>query len=128
MSAYIQSLDNMFAVWNTHSESEQKTLISAALEHNLHFVDPRHNIMGHDAFLKMVRKTQEEVPGAEYSRSSEVGFQNNFCRYHWWIHIEKKLVMTGFDTVEVNDSGKISKVIGFFGELKRDQTQEDLPA
>ena len=121
MPAYIESLDKMFAVWNSESEPRQKELIEEALEHNLHFVDPRHNIIGHDAFLKMVRATQKEVPGAVYARSSDVGFQNNFCRYHWWIHINDECVMTGFDTVEVNDSGKILKVVGFFGELERHQ-------
>jgi hypothetical protein len=29
-------------------------------------------------------------------------------------------LIDGFDMTEVNDSGKIVKVVGFFGELERD--------
>jgi len=29
------------------------------------------------------------------------------------------LLMEGFDVTEINDAGKIVRVIGFFGELKR---------
>ncbi|MBX7526345.1 hypothetical protein [Qipengyuania vesicularis] len=119
MSDYLTSLDHMFAVWNTLDSSEQEKLATEALEHNVHFVDPRHNIMGRDAFLSMVRKTQQEHPGLRYGPSCEPQMQNNFCRYHWSIHSDDEEVMTGFDVTEVSDAGKILKVIGFFGELDR---------
>lgn len=118
MTAYLDNLDTMLSVWNTTDEAEKSALVTSALEHNVHFVDPNHNIIGRDAFLKMVTATQSKIPGAVYRRTSDVGFQNNFCRYHWAIDLNGKPLMTGFDVTEVNDSGKIVKVIGFFGELK----------
>lgn len=118
MTAYLDNLDTMLSVWNTTDEEDKSARVGAALEHNVHFVDPNHNIIGQDAFLKMVTATQSKIPGAVYQRTSDVGFQNNFCRYHWAIHLDGKLLMTGFDVTEVNDAGKIVKVIGFFGELK----------
>lgn len=117
MSAYQNSLNDMLAIWNTSDEASKLALASRALEHNVHFVDPNHNIIGRAAFLDMVRAVQEKIPGAIYSRASEIGFQNNFCRYHWAIHLNGALLMPGFDVTEVNDSGKIVKVIGFFGEI-----------
>ena len=119
MPGYIESIGRMFAVWNTADESEQIRLAEAALDHNVHFVDPRHNIIGRPAFVSMVRKTQAEHPGLSYSRSCEPQMQNNHCRYHWSIHKGDREVMTGFDVTEVTDEGKIMKVIGFFGELDR---------
>lgn len=118
MAAKLDNLDNMLAVWNTVDNTQKNALVAAALEHNVHFVDPNHNIIGRDAFLKMVQQTQAKIPGAVYSRQSDVDVQNNFCRYHWAIHLEGKHLMSGFDVTEINDSGKIVKVIGFFGELK----------
>ncbi len=119
MKTDLENLDKMLAVWNTTDETEKRGLTEAALEHNVHFVDPNHNIIGREAFLKMVEQVQKQVPGAVYSRASEINVQNNHCRYHWAIHLNGKLLMPGFDVTEVNDVGKIVKVIGFFGELER---------
>ena len=124
MSVYKEKLDQMLSVWNTTDASEKAMLVESALEHNVHFADPNHNIVGRDAFLRMVEDVQGQIPGAVYSRASEIGVQNNFCRYHWAIHLKDKLLMSGFDMTEVNDAGKIVKVIGFFGELDRSPTFE----
>ncbi|MEM7640581.1 MAG: hypothetical protein AAF269_16110 [Pseudomonadota bacterium] len=119
MADYMQSLTNMMAIWNTTDAAEKRRLTEAAMEHNVHFVDPNHNIIGREAFLKMVDQVQGEIPGADYSRASEVDIQNNHCRYHWSIHMNGELIMPGFDVTEVNDVGKIVKVIGFFQILER---------
>jgi hypothetical protein len=121
MTKYIENLDKMFAVWNTTDAALQASLVKEALEHNVHFVDPNHNIIGGDAFLKMVKATKKQIPTASFTRSKAIGFQNNFCRYHWAIHIDGKLFMPGFDVVEINDAGKIVKVIGFFGALENEE-------
>lgn len=119
MQPHEQSLNKMLKVWNTTDAAEKAALVDAALEHNVHFVDPNHNIIGRTAFLNMVEEVQKKAPGAVYSRASDIDTQNNFCRYHWAVHLNDKKVMSGFDVSEVNDAGKVVKVIGFFGELTR---------
>ena len=119
MSAQEDNLNKMLAVWNTTDADEKVSLVEAALEHNVHFVDPNHNIIGRQAFLDMVEQVQAQIPGAKYTRASELDGQNNFYRYHWAIHHNGELVMPGFDVTEVNDMGKIVRVIGFFGTLDR---------
>lgn len=114
----MENLASMMAIWNTENANERRRLTEQALEHNVHFVDPNHNILGREPFLKMVEQVRSEIPGAVYSRASEVDMQNNFCRYHWAIHLNGELIMPGFDVVEVNDAGKIVKIIGFFGRLE----------
>lgn len=120
MSDYMDSLKKMMAIWNTTDEAEIRRLTEEALEHNVHFSDPNHNIIGREAFIKMVHLVQKQIPGATYSHASEIDMQNNFCRYHWKIDHDGKRIMNGFDMTEVNDSGKIVKVIGFFGLLERE--------
>tara|TARA_R110002124_G_scaffold270207_2_gene438556 strand:- start:4241 stop:4600 length:360 start_codon:yes stop_codon:yes gene_type:complete len=117
METYHQNLDRMLAAWNAPSEAETRKLTEASMEHNVHFVDPNHNIMGREAFINMVLAVHRKIPGAVYSRASRVDIQNNHCRYNWEIHKDDQLLMSGFDVTEVNDGGKIVKVIGFFGEL-----------
>ncbi|MDP5103895.1 MAG: nuclear transport factor 2 family protein, partial [Erythrobacter sp.] len=97
MEAYLRNLDNMLAAWNASDEAEVRQLTETAMEHNVHFVDPNHNIMGREAFITMVRAVQGKIPGAVYSRVSRVDVQNNHCRYHWAIHKGGNLLMSGFD-------------------------------
>ncbi len=117
METYLQNLDRMLAAWNASGEAEIRQLAESSMEHNVHFVDPNHNIMGREAFIDMVRAVQKQIPGAVYSRASSIDTQNNHCRYHWTIHNDGQLLMSGFDVTEVNDGGKIVKVTGFFGDL-----------
>lgn len=119
MKPYLENLEHMLAAWNTADEAKIREHVDAALEHNVHFVDPKNNIIGREAFVQMVLRTHKQLPGGVYSRTSDVGFQNNHCRYHWEIHQDGNLILPGFDVTEVNDAGRIVKVIGFFGELDR---------
>jgi hypothetical protein len=107
----------MMAAWNSNDPDEIEHLANQALEHNVHFADPSHNIVGREAFVAMVHRTHKRIPGAVYSRASQVDMQNNFCRYHWEIHIDSQLLLEGFDVTEINDAGKVVKVLGFFGKL-----------
>lgn len=118
MVAYEENLAKMLAVWNTTDEDEKRALVDAALEHNVHFVDPNHNIVGREPFLKMVSQVQAGIPGAVYSRRSRIDIQNNHCRYHWAIHMNGQQLLQGFDMTEVNDAGRVVKVVGFFGPLE----------
>lgn len=108
----------MMAIWNSKDADEIKRLTEEALENNVHFADPNYNIMGRDAFINMVHAVHKEIPGAVYSHVGKCDGHNNFYRYHWAIHMGKKQIMQGFDVTEINDTGKVVKIIGFFGELK----------
>ncbi|QPC99654.1 nuclear transport factor 2 family protein [Qipengyuania soli] len=120
MNPAFDNLDRMLAIWNSDDAEEKRRLADLALEHNVHFADPNHNIVGRDAFLAMAEHVQKRIPGAIYSRASRIDVQNNFCRYHWAIDLNGQRLMDGFDMTEVNDSGRIVKVIGFFGKLEGD--------
>lgn len=119
MEENFECLNKMLAAWNSNDAHEIEQLAREALEHNVHFADPTHNIVGREAFVDMVHRTHERMPGAVYSRASRIDRQNNFCRYHWAIHLDDKLLLEGFDVTEINDAGKVVKVLGFFGALDK---------
>jgi hypothetical protein len=85
MPAYETNLKTMLAIWNTSDPDKRRAMAQSALEHNVHFVDPRHNIIGREAFHAMVEATHAAFPGAVYRPNSMIEMQNNFCRYHWAI-------------------------------------------
>ena len=116
--SYPQSLDQMLAIWNSSDTDQINHLAEQALETNLQFVDPNYNIIGRDAFIEMVHAVHKKIPGAVYSRASQIDSHNGLYRYHWAIHLNGELIMPGFDVTEINDTGKIVKVIGFFGNIE----------
>lgn len=117
MPAYEANLKTMLEIWNTPDADKRRDMAEASMEHNVHFVDPRHNIIGRGPFLAMVAETRDAFPAAVYRHTSRIEMQNNFCRHHWAIEMDGKRVMEGLDITEINDAGKVVKVIGFFGRL-----------
>jgi len=117
MSNYPQSLEKMMSIWNTSDADKIRSISEEIFTDDMHFVDPNYNIVGVDAFVDMVHAVHKKIPGAVYSHVGDCDSHNNLYRYHWEIHLNGKLIMPGFDVAELNDDGKIVKVIGFFGEL-----------
>jgi hypothetical protein len=116
MNNYPDAFDQMLAAWNEPDPAKIRGHLEAALNNDVRFVDPTIDIVGIDDFESMVHDVQARIPGAVYSRISKVDAHHNVYRYHWAIHSQGKLLVQGFDVIEAKND-KISKVIGFFGDL-----------
>ena len=117
MPDYPESLDHMLASWNEADSSKVRGHLEKALAPNVRFVDPSIDLTGIDAFEANVHEVHERLPGAVYSRTSGVDSQHGFYRYHWAIHQNGNLIVPGFDVTEVDESGRVVCVIGFFGPV-----------
>jgi len=117
MADYPNSLDHMLAAWNEPNPSLVRGHLERALAPSIRFVDPSIDVIGIDGFEENVHEVQKSLPGAVYSRTSNVDAQHDFYRYHWAIHQDGKLVIPGFDVAETDETGRVIRVIGFFGDL-----------
>ncbi len=117
MAEYPESLDDMLAAWNEPDTSKVRDHLDRALGANIRFVDPSIDLTGIDEFEANVHEIRASNPGAVYSRISGVDSQHRFHRYHWAIHQEGELILSGFDVTETDAEGKVVCVIGFFGEV-----------
>ncbi|MEM1405052.1 MAG: hypothetical protein AAGG55_17075 [Pseudomonadota bacterium] len=120
MADHPSALDNMLAAWNEEDPGKTRGHLENALAPGVRFVDPSIDVTGIDGFEANVHEVRASIPGAVYSRASAVDSQHNFHRYHWAIHQDGKLLISGFDVTQTNDEGQVVCVIGFFGELERD--------
>lgn len=116
MTKYPAAFDRMLDAWNEKEQPKIRDHLEAALTPDVHFVDPTIDIKGIDAFEKMVRDVQTRLPGARYSRISEVDSHHNLFRYHWAIYVGDSLTVQGFDVVE-SSNNKVARVLGFFNDL-----------
>ena len=119
MTSYPEAFDHMLAAWNEPDASQVRGHLEKALGPNVRFVDPSIDVKGIEGFERNVHEVKSKIPGAVYSRTSGVDSQHNFHRYHWAIHQEDQLLLSGFDVTETDGQGKITCVIGFFGEVPR---------
>ncbi len=119
MISYPEALDHMLAAWNEPDAVQVRNHLEKALDSNVRFVDPSIDVTGIDGFEQNVHDVKSKIPGAVYSRTSGVDSQHNFHRYHWAIHQEGRLLLSGFDVTETDEQGKVTCVIGFFGEVPK---------
>lgn len=119
MSDYPESFNHMMASWNEPDSDKVRAHLDKALAPDVRFVDPSIDLTGIDAFEANVHEVQARIPGAVYSRTSEMDEQHGFYRYHWAIHQNDELLLPGFDVVETDENGFIKCVIGFFGEFPK---------
>ena len=111
------SFDLMLAAWNEKDATKVRGHLEKAVSADVHFVDPAVDIVGIDAFEANVHHVHEQIPGAVYSRTSDVDEHHGHHRYHWAIHLEGELLLAGFDVAITDAANRVEKVIGFFGPL-----------
>lgn len=119
MADHPEALDHMLAAWNEPDAAKVRGHLEKALSANVRFVDPSIDVSGIDGFEKNVHEVKSKIPGAVYSRTSGVDSQHDFYRYHWAIHQQGRLLIAGFDVTEIDKQGKVSCVIGFFGDIPK---------
>lgn len=117
MTTFPESFDLMLAAWNEQDPSKVREHLDQALAPDVHFVDPSADIVGIDEFEANVHRVHEQIPGAVYSRTSDVDGHHDHHRYHWAIHLDGELVLAGFDVAVTDADARVTKVIGFFGPL-----------
>ena len=101
-------------IWDeTNSETRMKLIKTIWLEEST-YEDPTISIKGSTAFNTMVDGFYKTFPGATLV-GGPILAKDNFYTWSWKIFdANKKLIVAGRDVAELNDKGKILKVIGFF--------------
>ena len=114
-----EALERMMSMWNETDLAEIPNHVAAIFAHDVVFIDPSNSIVGHEAFVAMVREFRITFPDALCSRASGVDSHHGLHRYHWEIHRGDDMLILGFDVTEVNAAGQVSRVEGFFGPMPK---------
>ena len=112
-----ESLGHMLAAWNEPDPSKVRSHLDRGLSPGVEFIDPSIETHGIDEFEANVHSVKAGIPGAVYSRTSGVDSHHGLHRYSWQISRDGEVVLPGFDVAEVDDDGKVTRVLGFFGPL-----------
>ena len=107
----------MLAAWNEPDPDRVRAHLERALATDVEFIDPSIETHGIDEFEANVHGVKGRLPGAVYERTSGVDSHHRLHRYSWRISRDGELVLSGFDVTEVDESGMVLRVLGFFGPL-----------
>jgi len=121
MPQHPESLDHMLAAWNEREPERVRAHLEKALSPEVVFIDPSVLTHGIDEFEANVHEVQGRLPGASYRRASGVDLHHNVVRYAWEIHRDGQLVLPGFDVTELDEEGRVLRVLGFFGPLPEEE-------
>lgn len=117
MAGVPESLDHMMAAWNEPEPKKVRVHLERALAPDVVFIDPSIVTRGIDAFEANVHEVQGRLAGADYRRASGVDQHHSVVRYAWEIRRKGELVLPGFDVTELDEEGRVLRVLGFFGPL-----------
>ena len=117
MSKLPPSLDSMMAAWNEKDPTRVRGHLEAALSPDVVFADPDKYVVGIDAFEAMVHKFRADIDDAKAERTSGFNCHNNRYRYTWLVSSGNTPLMPGMDVTEIDDTGKVVRVDGFFGDI-----------
>jgi hypothetical protein len=81
-------------------------------------IDPPFDARGLDDITAAGDTVLSHFPGHRFRRTSGIDLHHRTARYAWEIvSPEGTTVLFGLDLVDVDEVGKLSRVVGFFGDL-----------
>jgi hypothetical protein len=107
----------MLAAWNEPDPEKIRGHLEKALAADVVFIDPSVEAHGIDEFEANIRSAHATLPGALYSLTSDVDSHHRLHRYSWEISRDGEVILPGLDVTEIDDDGRVTRVLGFFGPL-----------
>jgi hypothetical protein len=81
-------------------------------------IDPPFDGTGHDGIAAMADVVLTHYPAHTFRRTTAVDAHHTFARYGWSLEApDGTIAVTGTDVVEMDDDGRLQRIVGFFGEL-----------
>lgn len=112
------TIDTYIAMWNEDDPAARAALIERAWAPDGAYHDPLLAAEGHDALSEMVETVHQHYPGQRFARLTGVDEHHGFARFGW--HLagpDGTVTVAGIDVAELDDSGRLKRVTGFFGDL-----------
>ena len=116
--ALIQLIDTYCAVWNEPEELLRRELLNSVWSGSATYTDPTVHANGAEELLAHISSVRARRPGATLSRTTALDEHHGFVRFGWRVvQSDGSLLREGIDIAEVSASGKLQRMLGFFGPL-----------
>jgi len=119
MTNITDTIDTHLAGYCEPDQAKRAELLTAAWSANGELVDPPMDGRGVDAIAGLVDAVLTHYPDHRFERTTAVDEHHGFARYGWaLVSAEGTAAVAGTDFAQVDNDGKLMRVIGFFGDLE----------
>jgi hypothetical protein len=105
-------------IWNETDPDARRTAITGLYAADACYTDPLAAAEGHEAIAAMIGAVQDRFPGFTFRLAGPVDGHHNQARFGWQLGpagVEAPIV--GFDVAVIDDSGRITTVLGFLDKV-----------
>jgi hypothetical protein len=118
MSDLEPTIDTYLEAYGETDERRRAELIAKVWSADGQLIDPPLDGKGHDGIAAMASAVVGQFPGHVFRRTSGIDAHHGFARYGWALVAgDGTVTLTGTDVAELSDTGRLTRVTGFFGDL-----------
>ena len=116
----VASVLDYVAAWNEPNAATRLQILERCWAEDAGYVDPNVELRGRTVLCEHIPKVQAGRPGTRIEMMSGVDLHHSFVRFLWrMVHADGGFGGTSIDFGEVDAGGKLTKIVGFFGEAPR---------
>lgn len=111
IDTYIASLDEA-------DDAKRAELVARSWAEDGRYTDPLQEHHGHAELASIQVAVQHTYPGASFRRTSGLDVHHESVRFSWELaNPDGSLVVAGIDVGTVGADGRLTSIVGFFGDL-----------
>jgi hypothetical protein len=108
------------AAWNEPDAATRLEILERCWADDAAYVDPNVELRGRSALCEHISKVQAGRPGARIEMMSGVDLHHRVVRFLWrLVRADGSFRETSIDFGEVDANGRLTKIVGFFGEAPK---------
>lgn len=112
------AVDAHLAAYCEPDPQRRRELFATAWRDDGHLIDPPFEAVGIDALVDLVGQVLAAYPDHRFVRTTDVDAHHGVARYGWaLVSPAGDPAVAGTDVAETDASGRLVRVVGFFGDL-----------
>ena len=108
------------SAWNEPDAATRLKILERCWADDAAYIDPNVDLRGRSALCEHISKMQAKRPGARIEMLSGVDLHHHVVRFLWrLVRADGSFGETSIDFGEVDANGRLTKIVGFFGEAPK---------
>ena len=114
-----RTIDSHLEAYALEDAARRSSLVAANWNTDGELTDPPLAGRGHAEISALADVVLTHYAGHRFERTTVVDMHHSFARYGWnLVGPEGAVAVSGTDFVELDDDGKLLRIVGFFGPLE----------